>query len=191
MEKVSHPTQLNIYIFLFVLKHCTTNVLRLTRAVWLYLLLIVNNAEENMIQKLTEEIEFIKQVLKFLANDIKDKWNNREKCNLIYTRKEVKFKVVTNFYKSHCTNWLAPVVKTLPCNSCTVLDGSGVESRWGWDFPSSCTGGAGTFSGVKRPRRSFNHPSPSSAKVTESRVLLLLPLCAFMTGHRVILPLPC
>jgi len=73
MEKVSHPTQLNIYIFLFVLKHCTTNVLRLTRAVWLYLLLIVNNAEENMIQKLTEEIEFIKQVLKFLANDIKDK----------------------------------------------------------------------------------------------------------------------
>jgi len=34
------------------------------------LLLIFNNAEENMVQKLTEEIEFIKQVLKLLANDI-------------------------------------------------------------------------------------------------------------------------
>jgi len=61
----------------FVLKHCIPNVLRLTRAVWLHLLFIVNNAEENVVQKLTEEIEFIKQVLKLLANGIKGKLNNR------------------------------------------------------------------------------------------------------------------
>ena len=34
-----------------------------------------------MVQKWTEEIECIKQVLKLLANDIKGKWNNKEKCN--------------------------------------------------------------------------------------------------------------
>jgi hypothetical protein len=84
---------------------------------------------------------------------------------------KAKFKVFTNFYKSHWPNWLVPIVETLPCNSCTVLDGAGVESRWGWDFPASCTMGTGSFSGVNRPWRSFNHSSPPSAEVTESRAV--------------------
>jgi hypothetical protein len=37
------------------------------------LLLIVNIAQENIVKNLTEEIEFIKQILKLLANDSKGK----------------------------------------------------------------------------------------------------------------------
>ena len=55
---------------------------------------------------------------------------------------------------------------------------SGIESRWGLDFPSvqtgprahpaSCKMGTGSFPGGKvRPRRAADHSSPSSAAVTE------------------------
>jgi hypothetical protein len=57
------------------------------------------------------------------------------------------------------------------------LDGPGIESRWGVRFfaqvqtgpgahPASCTMGTGSFLGVKRPGRGADHPSPSSAEVT-------------------------
>jgi hypothetical protein len=60
-----------------------------------------------------------------------------------------------------------------------VLDGSGIESRWGRDIPipfqtgpgahpASYTMGTGTFHGVKRPGRDVDHPTPSSTKVKES-----------------------
>ena len=55
------------------------------------------------------------------------------------------------------------------------LDGPGIESRWGRDFPHrsrpalgpTCTMGTGSFPGVKRPGRGADHPLPSSAEVTE------------------------
>jgi hypothetical protein len=56
------------------------------------------------------------------------------------------------------------------------LDGPGIESRWGARFfaqvqtgpgshSASCTMGAGSFPGVKRPGRGADHPPPSSAEV--------------------------
>ena len=50
------------------------------------------------------------------------------------------------------------------------LDGPGIESRWGRDFPppsrpaqpASCTMGTGSFLGVKRPGRGADTPLPSS-----------------------------
>jgi hypothetical protein len=111
-----------------------------------------------MVKKWTEEVEFIKKVLQLLANDIKVKWKNKDKSNFTLHKEWRWSSRFLPIYKSHWTNWLyVPIVKTLPCSSCTVLDGSGVESRWWWDFPASCTMGTGSFSGVKRPRRSFNH----------------------------------
>ena len=63
------------------------------------------------------------------------------------------------------------------------LDGPEIESRWGRDFPHPSrsvvgptqhpTMGTGSFRGVKRPERGFNHPPPSSAEVKE-RVELYL-----------------
>ena len=64
------------------------------------------------------------------------------------------------------------------------LDGPGIESRWGKDFPhqsrpvlwahpDSYTIGTGSFTGVKRPERGVDHPPPSSAEVKE-RVELYL-----------------
>ena len=53
------------------------------------------------------------------------------------------------------------------------LDGLGIEPRWGRDFPHqtgleahpvSCTGGTGSFQGVKRPGRRADYPPPSSAE---------------------------
>ena len=46
------------------------------------------------------------------------------------------------------------------------LDGMGIESRWGRDFPYRCwgphsflyNGYRGSFSGEKRPGRGVNHP---------------------------------
>ena len=59
------------------------------------------------------------------------------------------------------------------------LDGPGIESRLRARFsapaqtcpgaqPASCTMGTGFFSGVKRPRRGADYPSPSSAEVEGS-----------------------
>jgi hypothetical protein len=56
------------------------------------------------------------------------------------------------------------------------LDGPGIESRWGRDFPHPSWGlpnllSSGywvSFSGVKRPERGANHPPPSSAEVKET-----------------------
>ena len=64
------------------------------------------------------------------------------------------------------------------------LDGPEIESRWGarlsapvqtgrGTYPASYTMGTGSFRGVKRPGRGFNHPPPSSAEVKE-RVELYL-----------------
>jgi hypothetical protein len=64
------------------------------------------------------------------------------------------------------------------------LDGPGIESPWGADFPHTFTPAMGStqpriqwvpglFPGVKRPGRGVNHPPPSSAEVKE-RVELYL-----------------
>jgi hypothetical protein len=64
------------------------------------------------------------------------------------------------------------------------LDGPGIESLWGWDFPHPSRPSLGptqplyngsqvSFSAVKRPGRGFDHPPPSSAEVKE-RVNLYL-----------------
>ena len=61
---------------------------------------------------------------------------------------------------------------------------SGIESRWGRDFPhpsrtalgpypASYTMGTGSFPGVKGPGRGVDHPPPSSAEV-EGRVELYI-----------------
>ena len=58
------------------------------------------------------------------------------------------------------------------------LDGPGIESRWGQDFPlpvqtghedhpASCTVGTGSFLGVKRPRFGVDHPTPYRVEVKE------------------------
>ena len=58
------------------------------------------------------------------------------------------------------------------------LDGPGIESRWCRDFPHpfrpalrpthpSIEWGTGSFPGVKRPGRGFDHPPPSNAEVKE------------------------
>ena len=54
-----------------------------------------------------------------------------------------------------------------------VLDGPGIECRWGRDVPHMSnhpafyTMGTGSFPGVKRPGRDVYHPLSSSAKVEE------------------------
>ena len=64
------------------------------------------------------------------------------------------------------------------------LEGPGIESRWGRDFPrqsrpalgahsASYIMGTGSFPGAKRPGCGVDHPPPSSAKVKE-RVELYL-----------------
>ena len=62
------------------------------------------------------------------------------------------------------------------------LDGPGIESRWGREFPvqtgpgahpAFCTMGTGSFVGVKRPGRDVDHSLPSSTEVKE-RVKLYL-----------------
>jgi hypothetical protein len=59
------------------------------------------------------------------------------------------------------------------------LDGPGVESRWGRDFPHPSIPALGPTQppiqrvGVKRAGRGFDQPSPSSAEVKE-RVQLYL-----------------
>ena len=64
------------------------------------------------------------------------------------------------------------------------LDGPGIESRWGLDFPhpsrpalgfysASCTVGTGSFPGVKRPGRGVDHPPASSTEI-EGRVELYI-----------------
>ena len=58
------------------------------------------------------------------------------------------------------------------------LDGPGIESRWGWDFPhtsrpalgaqpASCTVCTGSLPGVKRPGRGVYHPPRSSVEFKE------------------------
>ena len=65
-----------------------------------------------------------------------------------------------------------------------VLDGPGIESRWGAKFsapvqtdlgayPASYAMDTGSFPGVKRPERDVEHPPQSSAEVKE-RVELYL-----------------
>ena len=73
------------------------------------------------------------------------------------------------------------------------LDGLGIESRWGRDFPDSSRPALGPtqppiqrvpglFPGVKRPGRDVDHPPPSSAEV-EGRVELYLYLYAVGMQH--------
>ena len=58
------------------------------------------------------------------------------------------------------------------------LDGPGIEYRWGARFsahfqtgpgahPASYAMGTGSYPGVKRPRRDFDHTSPFNAEVKE------------------------
>jgi hypothetical protein len=52
------------------------------------------------------------------------------------------------------------------------LDGPGIESRWGRDFPHPSRPAlvqwvAGLSRGGKRPGRGVDHPTPSSAEVKE------------------------
>ena len=70
-----------------------------------------------------------------------------------------------------------------PCSSVGIatrywLDGPGIEFRWGARFsppvqtdseshPDSYTMGTGSFLGVKRPGRDFDHPPPCSVEVKE------------------------
>ena len=59
-----------------------------------------------------------------------------------------------------------------------VLDGPGIESRWGAKFsapvqtdlgayPASYAMDTGSFPGVKRPERGVDYPPPSRAQVKE------------------------
>jgi len=62
------------------------------------------------------------------------------------------------------------------------LDGPGIESRWGEDFPLSyrpVLAYPGHFGG-KRLGRGVNCPSPSSAEVKEREGLYLCSLCTFV-----------
>ena len=78
-----------------------------------------------------------------------------------------------------------------------VLDGPGIDSRWGERFsapaqiapgahPASCTMGTGSFSGAKRPGLGVYHP-PLSSSEAEGRVELYIysPLWAFVAYSRV------
>ena len=51
------------------------------------------------------------------------------------------------------------------------LEGPGIESLWEGEIfrsrPDQLTMGTESFSGVKRPRRGVDHPTPSSAVVKE------------------------
>jgi hypothetical protein len=64
------------------------------------------------------------------------------------------------------------------------LDGRGIESQWGRDFPhpprpdlgphpASYTMGTRSFPGVKQPGRDVDHPPPSSAEAKERLELYL------------------
>ena len=76
------------------------------------------------------------------------------------------------------------------------LDGPGIESRWGRDFPHASTPHWGppsllysgywvSFPDVKRPGLGVDHPPSSIAEVKERVELYLLLLCAFVAGYRV------
>ena len=85
-----------------------------------------------------------------------------------------------------------------------VLDGPGIESRWGARFsspvqngpgahPASCRMGTGSFPEVKRPGRGVDHPPTSSAQVKERVELYLCspsglswPFLAFMCVIQVV-----
>jgi len=68
------------------------------------------------------------------------------------------------------------------------LDGPGIESRWGQDFPAPVlTGsgaqqmGTGSFPGVKRPGRGVDHPPHLAPKLRKRRAIALrLSLCGLM-----------
>ena len=76
--------------------------------------------------------------------------------------------------------------------TCYRLDGLGIESRWGRDFPhlsrpahpASSTLGTKLFPGVKRPGLGDDHPPQPSAEVKESGAIPLLPLWAFVACSR-------
>ena len=66
------------------------------------------------------------------------------------------------------------------------LDGPGIESRWGWDYPHPSIPAPGPtlrpiqwapglFRGIKRPGRGVDHPPLSSAEVKERVELYLYP----------------
>jgi hypothetical protein len=65
-----------------------------------------------------------------------------------------------------------------------VLNGPGIESRWGTRFsasvqndpgihPASCTMSTGSLPGVKQPERGINHPPTASEEVKERAELYL------------------
>ena len=70
------------------------------------------------------------------------------------------------------------------------LDGQGIESRWGQDFPHPSRPALGPTQnptqrvpgisrGVKRPRRGVDHPHPSSSEVKERVELYFYFPCGF------------
>jgi hypothetical protein len=78
--------------------------------------------------------------------------------------------------------------------TCYGLDGPGIESRWGRDFPHLSLGPnqlpiqwvLGLFPVVKRPGRGVDRPPPSGAEVKESvEVYLYYPLWAIVACSRV------
>ena len=89
------------------------------------------------------------------------------------------------------------VVTSFMIATCYGLDGPGIESRWGRDFPhpsrlalgahpTSYTMGTRSFLEVKRPGRGIDQPPPSSAKVKERVELYLYsPSGHFMACSRV------
>jgi hypothetical protein len=87
------------------------------------------------------------------------------------------------------TLWESPVYRPLLLSLagvavCTAtrygLDGPGIESRWGRDFPQTgpeaYLASYTTGTGVKRPGRGINHPTPYSAEVKDRIELYLYSL---------------
>jgi hypothetical protein len=69
------------------------------------------------------------------------------------------------------------------------MDGPGIESRWGARFSAPVQTGpaahpAGSYPGVKRTGRGFEHPPQSTAEVKERVELYLYSLWAFVACSR-------
>jgi len=86
--------------------------------------------------------------------------------------------------KWHCDTSWAVMDSSVGIATRYGMDGPGIESRWGATFSApvqtgpgahaaSCAMGTGSFPGVKRPGRGFDHPPPSSAEVKEKVNLYL------------------
>jgi hypothetical protein len=94
--------------------------------------------------------------------------------------------IISVSFSTKCPSFHSPIFTFLQGRDSAVgiatrygLNGPGIGSRWGRDFPhpgahpASYTMGTGSLPGVKRPWRGVDHPPPSSAVVKE-RVELYL-----------------